>query len=736
MTTPGVAGTPAAGTSSTPLQTLAMTILIPKAKTTSSNKRSPEYIDANSQSITMTLLSIDGTTVTNATAQGPYNLTPASNPNCVAGAAGTTCTLSVSAPVGTDIFLATTYSAVNAGGTPLGSGAVKFTVTQNTRNVASLSLTGPVSSVQVVSGTATLYNGNPVQSSNSNSSAAHRADWASANARAAAALSIASAQRSIAAMRSPQTIATSPPTSAPAVALTSRLFVIALDAAGNQIINPTTFDIPITLKLNLNGAPAGSLTLGVTYAGLPSEPTTPASTTADGGTVTIDAPSDVVSLTVSSSATTITVYAPSVVAQFTPQGGAPQTTTPLSYQLILPPPAAFFSGTLTPNDPWVTGQTSSVSFTITNSGTLGTTQPTSVSIYTYYATILDATGSSAGWTCSPSGTSMNCNNPNPLAAGASTTIVMHVQAANTSQDHVQIHVDNDDIVNGSSELALSSYVAITTTPQPTLAASAVPIATPMYVDVPQPIVVNVQNAGNAATSGTITVLHSIASPAAFTYSGASGTGWACSPTTTTVSCSTSAVAAPGATFPPLTVTLIPGSAYLDTFFNDTIQVSGGGAGGSPLAYIQSIVRSPLFFSAAPGFLVGVQNGIGFTAGSGGDTSDATLGLGFYPTPAPLSGSVELTEKATVSGNLTVVTDTCVSGSIIDGTFDGSFPLSAPVAGGAITPSLKILGQSSTPSPCYITIGDTAGHHASLNITMAGTTGITVQSKNRTTGATR
>jgi hypothetical protein len=57
------------------------------------------------------------------------------------------------------------------------------------------------------------------------------------------------------------------PTPPPAGPLTSRIFVIALDAVGNQIINPTTFDIPIQVQLSLNGMPANSVSLNVAYAG-------------------------------------------------------------------------------------------------------------------------------------------------------------------------------------------------------------------------------------------------------------------------------------------------------------------------------------------------------------------------------------------------------------------------------------------------------------------------------------
>jgi hypothetical protein len=339
-------------TSSTAQRAVAFSIVIPKsAPSTSSTRRKPTYIPSTTGSIAFTLLSVNGVAQTNQPTQGPFNLSPTNNPNCsVLSNGNTSCSFSINAPVGQGvIFLATTYTSNNGTGTPLGSGAVLLNVAQNAANTANLVLTGPVASVTLLSSTTTLYNGNPVPPPT----------YSESHAR-----------------RMPQSIGTPNPSPSPTstpVATTSRIFVIALDAAGNQIINPTTFDIPITVQLNLNGLPAGDVTLTVNYAGLPGEPASPASTSTDGGTVTIDAPSDTLTLAITTSSTSNTISQPTLVAEYTPQGGTPQTSTPLTYSVSIPPPAAQFALAISTAAPLVQNTPGTIQFSLQNTGNLAAT---------------------------------------------------------------------------------------------------------------------------------------------------------------------------------------------------------------------------------------------------------------------------------------------------------------------------------------------------------------------------
>ncbi len=275
-TTPTTAPTVAA----VPTPTLAagqalahFTITLPST-TTSSTKRRAQYVDPSTASLTLTLLTNNGV-ATNSTPQGPFN-TQAGQPGCVTTSGTTTCTFAIAAPIGTDVFLANTYSALNAVG-PLGQGAVSFSVAANSTNSANLTLTGPIASITLVSNNGansdTLWNGNgdfePF------TYAEYQAYYNSdGKARAHA-----------------QTIAT--PTPAPTAIPSERAFLIAEDAQGNTIFSPTTYNQPVTLTLHLNGGTANALLSVTPPAGFGCSA---ASTSTDGGTVLACTPFDLVTL--------------------------------------------------------------------------------------------------------------------------------------------------------------------------------------------------------------------------------------------------------------------------------------------------------------------------------------------------------------------------------------------------------------------------------------------------------
>lgn len=194
--------------STTGASTATFTITIPKSST-SSLRRSPAYIAANTQSITLTLLQSNGVPVA-GTPQGPFPLV-AGSPGCATGANGVTCSVTVNAPIGNDIFVAQTYTTTTAAaGSLLGSGAVSMTVADNARNTAIIALNGPVAHFNVFAATPTLTAPGPA---------------------------------------------------------TSRIFVIALDAQNNVIVNPAMYDTPIVLSLDFtNYYVANSISLSATYA--------------------------------------------------------------------------------------------------------------------------------------------------------------------------------------------------------------------------------------------------------------------------------------------------------------------------------------------------------------------------------------------------------------------------------------------------------------------------------------
>ena len=461
---------PSSGATAPPNVTMALTVTIP-GKKSSSRARGPQYIAPNSGSMTMTLLTVNGVAVT-GTAQGPYNLTPGpTNPNCVV-ATNTTCTFQISAPVGTDIFLANTYTTSNGTGQPLGSGSILLSVKQNAQNSANLSLTGPVNAVQVVSATTVLYNGNPVPAPQCSDCAIARGVGAQAAAMTPAQLK----SRAASATRKPAGAVTSsgPVTPGP-VATSSRIFVIALDAAGNQIINPTTFDIPITLTLSLNGLPAGQATLSVTYAGLSGEPASPASTSSDGGTVVVFAPSDTVTMTVSGTIP-VSPFLPTVVAGYTPQGGAAQTSVPLTFKVFLPPPAGFLTFSASHVDPLTVGVPATLTEGVGNIGTAaasGAVTPITFYGYLYYLNVnnltppYDAPGSDPSWVCSPPSNGVYyyyvyCTSTAVIAPNGNLPLLFNVTPTGGSGTYAEadMYGRGSDAVNGTSTTSVYDTINV------------------------------------------------------------------------------------------------------------------------------------------------------------------------------------------------------------------------------------------------------------------------------------
>jgi len=247
---------------------------------------------------------------------------------------------------------------------------------------------------------------------------------------------------------------------------TSRIFVIALDAVGNQIINPTTFDIPINLLLSYNGLPAGDATLTVTYA-LPGEGTSPSqSTSVDQGSVTVLAPSDTVTLTVTGTSNVNTTFAPSVVANYTPQGGTLQTSAPLTYAVIIPVPAAVLTLTASHIDPFTSGVPATLSMLVANVGDA----PTSGTIYMYvdpgyngnYEWSYNGDGNDSNWSCTNYTSEIDCYTNNVIPGGGSLPLNFNVTPGSTTPQTSDVYMNGGGAVNGNSNIFVEDVINVAT----------------------------------------------------------------------------------------------------------------------------------------------------------------------------------------------------------------------------------------------------------------------------------
>jgi sugar lactone lactonase YvrE len=109
-----------APTSGSANSTASFTITIP-ATSAQAKSRNPQYISVNTQSVIITLATVNGTTFTGPQTETAANLTP-SNPSCTGSPLN--CSIVVPARAGTDVFNVTTYSAQqtsSAPATPAGS---------------------------------------------------------------------------------------------------------------------------------------------------------------------------------------------------------------------------------------------------------------------------------------------------------------------------------------------------------------------------------------------------------------------------------------------------------------------------------------------------------------------------------------------------------------------------------------------------------------------------------------
>ncbi len=255
-------------------------ITIPKS--TGPSSRARQTVGSGTQSITFTLLQTAAGSTTGTPQTFPLTST---SPGCSSGPNGVTCTLSLNAPLGLDVFLAQTYTSTTGSGTLTGSGAVQLNVSLNSTNTASLSLTSQAASVYLTSSSTFL--GAPFN------------------------------QQQGAVRREPAAVRKT----ATAGAINSmRVFVIALDSAGNTILNPSIYDQPISLQLFYTDGyntplvnPVADVTLSVAYSASvdPGGCGYNATTSAQYGAVQVCSPADVITASyqnISNGATNATIF--------------------------------------------------------------------------------------------------------------------------------------------------------------------------------------------------------------------------------------------------------------------------------------------------------------------------------------------------------------------------------------------------------------------------------------------
>jgi hypothetical protein len=132
--------------------TLSFAITVPNA-TANSASRAVKYVSPSTQSVA---ISLKGQTVPLAT----VNLS-ATSPGCAATPSGTACTVSASAPAGSDMFVITAFSGPNGTGQQLSTANVPATITASATTRVPLTLNGTVATVAVILGSSSVQVGSP-----------------------------------------------------------------------------------------------------------------------------------------------------------------------------------------------------------------------------------------------------------------------------------------------------------------------------------------------------------------------------------------------------------------------------------------------------------------------------------------------------------------------------------------------------------------------------------------------
>jgi hypothetical protein len=138
-------GLPGPGSSVPTASTRAQfTITVPSRSATSSSRERRAYVSASTQSVVITLLTVNGSTYTGSPQDIASNLT-SGNPNCTGNPL--TCTVSAPAAAGTDVFLVATYDQSQASASPtspaghlLSQATLSIAVVANQANMASTPL--------------------------------------------------------------------------------------------------------------------------------------------------------------------------------------------------------------------------------------------------------------------------------------------------------------------------------------------------------------------------------------------------------------------------------------------------------------------------------------------------------------------------------------------------------------------------------------------------------------------
>ncbi|MBW4423032.1 MAG: DUF11 domain-containing protein [Nostoc desertorum CM1-VF14] len=217
------------------------------------------------------------------------------------------------------------------------------------------------------------------------------------------------------------------------------------------------------------------------------------------------------------------------------------------------------------------GGSGTYNLTAKNSGSSPTLQPVTV-VDDLPTGLTPTTASGTGWTCTVSGQKVTCTRSDILAAGASyPAISLNVAVASNASSSLtnvanvsgggETNTTNNNasdptIINGVSDLTITK----THTGNFTQGVSGT-------------YTITAKNSGGAATNGLVTVTDTL--PTGLTPTTATGTGWTCTVSGQTVTCTRSDALAAGSSYPDISLSVTAASNAASSLTN-VANVSGGG----------------------------------------------------------------------------------------------------------------------------------------------------------------
>ncbi len=202
--------------------------------------------------------------------------------------------------------------------------------------------------------------------------------------------------------------------------------------------------------------------------------------------------------------------------------------------------------------------------------------------------------------------------------------------------------------------------------------------------------INVSNKGNAATSGTVTIVDP---PTGFTVTSISGAGWTCTLSTTT--CTRSDALAPGQSYPPITV---KGNVTAANGTSVTIALSASGGGTSAPG-----TSTPSVTVAAPALSINETNAANFSLGQQGATYTATVKNG--ASAGATNATVTVTETVPSGETLVSMSGsgwTC-PGSGGPNTCDRSDTLTTGASYPALTVTVNVASNAASPELSQVAV---------------------------------